>query len=263
MPDKISAAPPSPFRGKWLPLTIVIVLLIALFLRLGTWQLNRRAERLAANAEIIARTELPPLTVTGELLDPEEANLRRATVRGVFDYSQELVLRNRTWNDYPGVHVLTPLKIDGSDTAILVDRGWIPYESAAPEGRAEFQNAQGEVEVYGILRQSQERRGSFSPQDPAPSPENRSDAWHRVDLPKIRQQLPYSLQTVYLEEDTQPGETPRLFPKPQPDISLDEGSHLLYAIQWFAFAMIAAVGYVALYRQRTQDARRTSAEQTT
>lgn len=271
MPDKRNGARPSPLRGKWLPLTIFIVLLIALFLRLGTWQLNRRAERLAANAAMVARMEQPTLTVTGELLDPETANLRRATVRGVYDYSQEIILRNRTSNDYPGVHALVPLRIDGTDTAILVDRGWIPYEAAAPERRKEFQNAAGEVEVYGVLRVSQERRGSFSPQDPLPSPENRVDAWHRVDLPKIRQQMPYPLQTLYLEEDVRPGETPRQFPKPQPQINLDEGSHLLYAIQWFSFAVIAAVGYVALYRQGTRrgtrrgtrEARRTSGEQTT
>jgi surfeit locus 1 family protein len=255
-------------RGRWLPLTILIVLLVALFLRLGTWQLARRAERLAANAEIIARTEQPPLAVTGELLNPDEANLRRATVRGVYDYSQEMILRNRTWNDYPGVHVLVPLKISGSEaggppTAILVDRGWIPYESAAPERRAEFHNAQGEVEVHGILRQSQERRGPVSPEDPIPSPEQRVDAWHRVDLPKIRQQLPYPLQTLYLEEDVAPGETPRLFPKPLPEISLDEGSHLLYALQWFSFAAIALIGYAALYRQVTRQPRRTRDEQTT
>jgi surfeit locus 1 family protein len=268
LPDKSDGPQPSPLRGRWLPLTILIVLLVALFLRLGTWQLARRAERLAANAEIIARTELPPLVVTGELLDPDEANLRRATVRGVFDYSQEIVLRNRTWNDYPGVHVLVPLKISGSEaggapTAILVDRGWIPYESAAPAGRAEYQNAQGEVEVYGILRKSQERRGNVSPEDPLPSLDNRVDAWHRVDLPKIRQQAPYPLLTLYLEEDTRPGEARRLFPKPQPEISLDEGSHLLYAIQWFSFAAIAVVGYAALYRQSTRAARGTRGEQTT
>jgi surfeit locus 1 family protein len=243
--------------------TILVILLVALFLRLGTWQLMRRAERLAANAEIVARTEQPTITVTGELLEPETANLRRATVRGVFDYSQEMVLRNRTWNDYPGVHVLVPLRITGSDTAILVDRGWIPYESAAPAARAEFQNAQGEVEVYGILRQSHERRGPASPEDPAPSAEQRVDAWHRVDLPKIRQQLPYPLQTLYLEEDTRPGETARVFPKPMPEINLDEGSHLFYAIQWFAFAMIAAGGYYALYQQQTRPGRKTRDEQTT
>jgi surfeit locus 1 family protein len=254
---------PSPFRGRWLPLTILVMLLVALFLRLGTWQLARRAERLASNAEILARTELPALTVTGELLDPEEANLRRATARGVFDYSQETVLRNRTWNGYPGVHLLVPLQLVGSDTAILVDRGWIPYESAAPESRKEFQNAQGEVEVRGILRQSQERRGPVSPEDPMPSSEQRVDAWHRVDLPKIRQQLRYPLQTLYLEEDVAPGETARVFPKPLPEINLDEGSHLFYAIQWFAFAAIAAGGYIALYRQQTGRRGETRGEQTT
>ena len=263
LPGKSNPVPTSPFRGRWLPLTILVFLLAALFLRLGTWQLARRAERLAANAEIVARTQQPPMTISGELLDPEEANLRRATARGVFDYSQEVILRNRTRNDYPGVHVLTPLKITGSDTAILVDRGWIPYESASPEDRREFQNATGEVEVYGILRKSQERRGNVSPEDPIPAPASPNDAWHRVDLPKIRQQLPYPLLTVYMEEDVPPGETPRVFPRPQPEISLDEGSHLFYAIQWFAFTAIVVVGYVALYRQHTRDAARTKGEQTT
>jgi surfeit locus 1 family protein len=39
-------------------------------------------------------------------------------------------------------------------------------------------------------------------------------------------------------------------PRPDPDIALDEGPHLFYAIQWFAFALIAGLGYVALYHAR-------------
>jgi surfeit locus 1 family protein len=233
---------------------LVAVLTIA-FLLLGVWQLQRRSQRLAANAEITARLQQPEIAVTGEPLDPVEADLRRATVRGVFDYSQEIVLRNRTWNELPGVHVLAPLRITGGDTAVLVDRGWIPYDAAAPADRAEFHNAEGEVEVYGILRQSQTRPSSLAPADPLPSPDHRVDNWHRVDLPKIRQQLPYPLLDVYLEEDTPPGQTPRMFPKPQPDISLDEGPHLAYAIQWFAFALIAVGGYTAFYSQRNQRGR--------
>ncbi len=194
----------------------------------------------------------PPIQVTGEILDPVEADLRRATVRGVFDYDQEIVLRNRTWNELPGVHVLVPLRISGSDQALLVDRGWIPYDAAAPADRAQFHNTAGEVEVYGVLRQGQTRKGSISPADPLPSLDRRVDNWHRVDLPKIRQQLPYPLLDVFLEEDTPPGRTPRVFPKPQPDIALDEGPHLGYAIQWFAFAMIAAGGYAAFYSQRSR-----------
>ncbi len=243
---------PSPFRGWWLLATLLILALVALFLRLGAWQLERLGERRAANALILARLAEPTLAITGELLDPEEVDLRRAIVRGVYDYDREVVLRNRTWNGFPGVHVLTPLRIAGSDTAILVDRGWIPYESAGAADRAQFRGAPGEVEVHGILRKSQVRRG-MSPEDPSPSlGGSRVDAWHRVDLPKIRQQLPYPLLTVFVEEDALPGEEPRQFPKPQPEISLDEGSHMVYAIQWFAFALIAVAGYIGVYVQRTQ-----------
>lgn len=242
----------SPLRGRWLITTILVALLAILFLVLCGWQLQRRSQRLAANAHLLDRLRQPALNVTGEVLDPVEADLRRATVRGTFDYGQEIVLRNRTWNELPGVHVLVPLRISGSDESVLVDRGWIPYDAAAPAQRAEYHNAVGEVAVTGVLRQSQTRRGSISPVDPLPTLDNRVDAWHRVDLPKIRQQLPYPLLDVYLEEENPPGQTPRMFPKPQPDISLDEGSHLFYAIQWFAFALTVVGGYTAYYHQRTR-----------
>lgn len=241
----------SPLRGRWLVFTVLVVLMTIVFLVLGVWQLQRRSQRLAANALITARLNQAPLNVSGEVLDPDTVDLRRATVKGTFDYDQEIVLRNRTWNELPGVHVLVPLRIAGSDEAILVDRGWIPYDAAAPADRAKFHNSAGEVEVYGVLRQSQTRKSSLSPADPLPSPDQRVDNWHRVDLPKIRQQLPYPLLDVYMEEDVRPGETARVFPKQQPDISLDEGPHLGYAIQWFAFALIAVGGSVAFYAQRT------------
>ncbi len=242
----------SPFRGRWLVSTVLVIIATIAFLALCGWQLQRRNQRLAANARVLARLEQPAINVTGVPLDPETVDLHHATVRGVFDYNQEIVLQNRTWNELPGVHVLVPLRINGSDEAILVDRGWIPYDIAAPADRVEFHNAPGEVEVYGVLRQSQARPSSFAPADPLPTLDRRVDSWHRVDLPKIRQQLPYPLLDVFMEEDVRPGETPRVFPKPQPDIALDEGPHLFYAVQWFAFALIAVGGYAAYYHERTR-----------
>ena len=250
----------SPLRGWWLLATLLILVLAGLFLRLGAWQLERLGDRRAANALILARLAEPAVVITGELVDPEEVDLRRATVRGTYDYDQEIVLRNRTWNGFPGVHVLTPLRISGSDSAILIDRGWIPYESAGVADREQFHDGLGEVEVYGILRKSQVRRG-MSPEDPTPSLAGPSvDAWHRIDLPKIRQQLPYPLIAVFMEEDTHPGATPRTFPKTQPEISLDEGSHMVYAIQWFAFAFIAVAGYIGVYVQDTRRKQRLDKE---
>lgn len=242
---------PSPFRGRWLIATLAVLALCALLLRLASWQLQRLADRRAANAQLLARMTQPALTLDGAALDVATADLRRATVTGIYDYDQEIVLRNRTYNEFPGVHVITPLRITGSAAAILVDRGWIPYEDAGPGQRTRFDRPAGEVTVTGILRQSMTRSSFASPADPPLGPDRpRLDAWHRVDIPRIQEQMPYPLLPMYLEMDR--GSDASSFPRPDPDISLSEGSHLVYAIQWFAFAGIVLIGYGVVYRQRAR-----------
>ena len=250
----MSVRKPSPFRGRWLWATIGVALLCALFVTLGFWQLQRLGQKRAANALILARMQEQPLTLQGQALDPEQADLRRAAVRGTYDYSQEIVLRNRTHNELPGVHVIVPLRIAGSEAAVLVDRGWIPYEMAGPEQRKVFQDAAGEVEVKGILRSTEVRSSRMSPADPPLGPDRpRLDAWHRVDIPRIQEQIPYPLLSLYLEEDQAPDEPIRRFPRAAPEVALSEGSHLGYAVQWFAFAGILLGGYTLFFRQRAQD----------
>ena len=92
----------------------------------------------------------------------------------------------------------------------------------------------------------------MSPADLPLGPERpRLDAWYRVDIPRIQEQVPYPLLPVFLEEEPAAGEPARRFPRPDPDIELSEGPHLGYAIQWFAFAGILLGGYTLLFRQRT------------
>ncbi len=243
----------SPFRGGWLWATIAVLALAALFLRLGTWQLQRLAERRSANMQLLARMTQPPLLLDGSPLDVEAVDLRRAVVRGVYDYDQEFLLRNRSLNGLPGVHVIVPLRIAGADTAVLVDRGWLPYELSDPATRPAHQDRpRGEVVITGILRQSMTRTSSFSPADPPLTQERpRLDAWHRIDIPRIQEQVPYPLLTLYLETLPEAEAAPGRFPRPAPEVELSEGSHLVYAIQWFSFAVIALVGYGAYYRHRT------------
>ena len=253
--SRSSLRQPSPFRGRWLWATLAIILLCLAFLTLGVWQLNRLSARRAANARLLTRMAAPPLYVSDLLPAPdiEAADLRQATLRGVYDYSQEIILRNRTHNELPGVHVIVPLRLAGSDAAILVDRGWIPYEQAAPDQRAQFRDATGEIELSGILRRSMARSSNLAPADPPLGPDRpRLDAWHRVEIPRIQEQIAYPLLPLFLEEAPPPSGEARRFPRAAPEIALGEGSHLLYAIQWFAFTGIALLGYAFLFHQRAQ-----------
>lgn len=246
---------PSPLRGRWLIATLTVLAVCALFLRLASWQFQRLADRRAANAQLLARLEQPPLALGGGELDVEAVVLRRATARGVYDYGQELLLRNRSYNELPGVHVIVPLRIAGSGAAVLVDRGWLPYEISSMEQRAGYQvRPEGEATVTGILRRTMVRSSTFSPEDPPLGPERpRLDAWHRIDIPRIQEQIPYPLLPVYLEELPQAAGGTRSFPRPAPEITLSEGRHLIYAIQWIAFAVVLAGGYTGFFRSRTSE----------
>jgi surfeit locus 1 family protein len=216
--------------------------------------LERRAERRAANARILARLEQPALRLDGSAVDPAEADLRRGIVRGTYDYDHEIVLRNQVHNELPGVDLLTPLLIEGSDAAVLVNRGWIPFEMSMPGQRGVFRAEEGTVEVQGILRSTQTRPSRFAPADPTPGPGQAGlDAWLRVDLARIQEQAPYRLLPVFLEQESEPQPAARTrFPRPEPEISLSEGPHLFYAGQWFAFAALLVGGYVARTRSRAR-----------
>jgi surfeit locus 1 family protein len=236
------------FTGRRLWLTLLVLAIALVCCRLGIWQLDRLAQRRAQNALIDERMARPAVVLDGAPIDPNALDYLRVEVRGVYDPAQEIVLRNRALNGAPGVHVLTPLRLDGSDAAVLVDRGWLPLELSAPAARQAYTAPPGLVVVQGVARRSQTDAGG--PADPPlPAGESRRDAWFRVDIAAIERQAGYRLLPVFAEQQPAPGD-PEL-PRRVATSDLGEGSHLSYTVQWFSFAIIVVVGYLAwTYQQQ-------------
>src|SRR5215207_8372409 len=126
------------FTGRRLWMTLLVIVGALVLSRLGIWQLDRLAQRRAFNSSLNTRMAQPALQLRDAAMDPATLEYRRVEVRGVYDPTQEIVLRNRALDGAPGVHVLTPLRLSGSDIAVLVDRGWIPLEQADPAARSAF-----------------------------------------------------------------------------------------------------------------------------
>ena len=226
-----------------LPLTLFVLLVAATMAGLGFWQLSRREQRLRRNALIMRRMDEPPVRISGDVADPSALDYRPVVVAGTFDYTHEVVLRTRSRNGRAGVHVLTPLRLAGSDRAVLVDRGWIPFEESAPDARRVFQQP-GAAEVHGLARVAQPRPNRFAPAD-ADRPY--LDAWFRADIARIQKQIPYPLLPIFVEEAPRIDKTTPPFPDETP--LLGEGPHLGYAIQWFAFSVVLLAGYAARVAQ--------------
>ena len=216
----------------------IALLFAALFVRLGFWQLERLRERQAYNEPIEARTALAPVEREELPRDLEAARHRRVRLTGKYDYARELVLTLRSREGSPGVHLLTPLRIAGSDTAILVNRGWI----YAPDGVSADTKPWREpdpVNAIGYVRLL-EFDDTSSARTTA-----RPDGVRRPHLATIASMLPYPVAPYYVVLST-PGSDPERAPPRVPPPTLDEGSHRSYAVQWFTFALIALGGTAIL-----------------
>ena len=220
--------------------------LAALFVRLGVWQLDRLAERKTVNAAVASQLALPAIPY-GEL--PGDTAFRRVLLTGTPDHAREILHIGRSRNGSPGVHILTPVRRADSDTAILVNRGWV----YAPDA------ASADLERWRESRTSWS--GFVMPLAPDSSMRGMNPDGRRVRVVShaaLQALLPYPLAHVYLvAEDSAGASAPVRLERP----ALNDGPHLSYAVQWFAFALIAVVGaaIVGTRAWRTRNAGATGA----
>lgn len=239
---------------RWLLKHLLALLVLLVMLRLGFWQLDRLQQKREHNAAVFAALEQPAVPLSLPTPDPDQLTFRRVQVRGTFDHAHSMLWRNQTYDGIRGVHLLTPLHISGSNQTILIDRGWLPPEHATPERRAAYTTA-GEVVIEGIVRRSQPRPDHPLAGKDLPLPgETRIDAWLRVDIARMQQQLPYPLLPLFVQQTNALTDDPDALPHPTTAIDLDEGPHLSYALQWFTFSGILLVVYAILIRQEMRSA---------
>lgn len=120
-------------RARIIAFLVVAAVLAAVFVRLGFWQLDRRAERVAANDKTRQLLALPAAPFGSLRYEVDRAN-RHTFVEGIPDYDHEFVYAGRSRNGSPGVHIFTPVRT-GETTAVLVNRGWV-YAPDRGEGIA-------------------------------------------------------------------------------------------------------------------------------
>ncbi len=211
----------------------VLVVVALVCVRLGVWQIHRLRDRRSANAAAAQAHAAPPVDLDTVPGDARKLAYRRLRATGRYDRRHEIVLRGMTLNDLPGVHVVTPLLLNGGRAAVLVKRGFAPAPDAV-SARLDALDEPGEVTVTGIAIPIDTRADSG-----LPLVRQGATTWARLDLRALRSRSPYPLMAIYLLQapDSSLPAAPRRLPAPLPD----DGPHLSYAIQWFAFATTALV----------------------
>jgi surfeit locus 1 family protein len=248
------------FSRQWVKTTILAIIAIAVMARLGIWQLDRLEQRKAFNARVETQLEQPILDLTADNIPNglENMEYRSVIVKGNFEPAHQVVLRNQAWESRLGVHLLTPLRIENGENMVLIDRGWIPFEDFTNGELAKFDERR-EVVVEGMVRRSQSKAEIGGRTDILPAlDEEPLLAWNLVNVEGIAAQTPYSFLPVYIQQAPDPQWTDLPY-RALPDLELTEGPHLGYAIQWFIFGAILAVGY-PLYIRREETAYKQAAK---
>jgi surfeit locus 1 family protein len=227
--------------------SLLVLITILAFVRLGFWQLDRLSRRRANNAQVRAHTALSVLNLNQATLAlvPSDLQYRSAIVTGTFDTTGAVALGSEARNGTLGVHLLVPLVLQGSRQAILVDRGWVPAPAMNLAAWEQY-NLPGVVTVQGMLMLPQNSGASST----APG-QARVEHVTSVNINVLSSQVAEPLLPVYLQAAPEPGTSSPPYTE-LPKIDLSEGPHLGYALQWFAFAVVLAVGYPIYLRKTLQ-----------
>jgi surfeit locus 1 family protein len=211
----------------------------ALFVRLGFWQLDRLSQRRERNTLLSERINAPPATWS----ETTAVRYRRVRLTGVPDYEREIVLVGRSRGGSPGVNLVTPLRLRGTDTAVLVNRGWVYSPDATAVDHARWREGDGDGDTLSVEGYVE----AFTEPGPGDLPANQRIA-RRLSHQAVSARFPYPIAPAYVV-----GIDPTPPAGRQPSVSRDvpvrpglpapdEGPHFGYALQWFAFAVIAVVG---------------------
>lgn len=222
--------------------TIAAVLLIAVFVGLGFWQLQRAEQKRNLTEIRNSRLALPLMQLTEENVANSSLEYRALSAEGVFVPEKSIYIEHRKHLGRNGFHVVTPLRVGGGDRYLLVNRGWV--EERQNQLLPSVPTPTSTVVVTGV---------AYVPLPPALElgndelSANTSPRWPYLTLEHYQRWSGVKIfPFVLLQAASDQHGFTRSW---QPELP-KEGMHIGYAIQWFAFALIVLFIWLRLSWQR-------------
>jgi surfeit locus 1 family protein len=225
-----------------------VLVLLPLFVALGVWQLERAAEKRRLQEEYDARTRDAVVRVEPRLQSAEALRYYRVEARGEYEPARQILLDNRVHHGQAGYHVLTPLRIEGGETRVLVNRGWVPVGESR-ERLPVIATPGGTVRVTGVAMVPSDK--GFRLEPPPAAAGSWQTLWPYLDMKRLGEALPYPLQpfVILLDPASDAGGFAREWSRLDVGIAMHQG----YAFQWFALAIALLALYLILGRRRGRD----------
>jgi surfeit locus 1 family protein len=228
------------FRPALVP-SLAALLLLPVLLALGFWQLDRAEQKRAWEQSMEAGAAAPALNLNAAQPIFAHSRHRLAQASGDYDPEHAFLLDNQIEQGRAGYRLLMPLRLSGTDRAVLVDRGWLQ----APSSRQQLPELPGgslSITVVGRID------GGPSVGMRLGAPAENDEAWPRriqyIDFDYLQSQVEYDLMPYLLQPDERSAAAAYT--------AMPAEKHVGYAVQWFALALTLVVIYVAVNLRRRQ-----------
>lgn len=219
-----------------------------MFISFGQWQWNKASVKGSLQTLLDARSTEPPVQLSSALLDAQSLRYRRVVARGVYEPERQILIDNRIYREQAGYHVVTPLRIEGSETRVLVNRGWVAA-LAEHHRTPEIATPDGLVEVSGMAIVPGTRFYTLGADAANPGAEWQR-VWQNLDLAGYGKRVSFPLQPVIIQlaPENAAGGFAREWPRP--DERLEK--HVSYALQWWGFAAATVAIWITANFRRKQ-----------
>ena len=217
-------------------IAIAAVVGIAITLSLGFWQWGRAQQRNALHDAIAQRQAMPAVPQAELLGAGAQADLllhRSVALRGQWIPERTVWLENRQLEGVPGFYVVTPLRLEGTAAAILVQRGWAQRNFRQRDQLPPLETPDGMVEVRGRLAPPPAKLYAFDTEDKGAIRQN-------LDLARFRAETGLPLLQLSVQQAGAPSQG-LLRQWPQPGSGAEK--NIGYAFQWWAIAAVIAILY--------------------
>ncbi|MEM1176556.1 MAG: SURF1 family protein [Pseudomonadota bacterium] len=200
---------------------------VAILASLGLWQISRGMDK-RAGLDAYSSAEGHTWYEQGDAIRP----FQQVRIRGAYDSERQLLLDNMIVDGRVGHYVITPLRLEGSDSVLLVNRGWIaPGESLAEQVSVD-ESGRTVLGRVGQLPRAGVRMGD---------PFEGSIGWPRHAVYPLAEEVaelldePLARFVLLMDEDQADGFVRRWEPE-----EMSASRHFGYAFQWFAMAAMAS-----------------------
>ncbi len=229
-------------------LTLCGAIGVAGFSALGIWQLERRVWKLDLIDRVEHRLQAAPVAAPGPAdwaaVNTADDEYRQLVVQGRFLDDRETLVQ--AVSDLgAGFWVMAPLRTDDGFT-VLVNRGFVPSDKRDPVTRPAGKPSGEHTEIHGLLRMSEPKGGFLRNNDPT------GHRWYSRDVQAIAAaQGVAQVASYFIDADATPN--PGGWPVGGLTVVSFHNSHLVYAVTWFALALMVLGAVAYLWRHEMQE----------